>query len=234
MKNILLLVLLITAISVSAQKKTTPVNKPKTTTTSVLKNINDSASYAIGLSVANFYSQQGLTKLNASVVARAISDVLNNKKALLTDQAANDIIMRYMNDAQSAKAKPNITAGEKFLAQNKLKAGVKTTASGLQYEVIKEGTGVKPSASDTVVAHYAGKLLNGTEFENSYKRGEPLTIAVSRVIRGWTEALQLMSVGSKYRLYIPYELGYGLNDMGAIPAGSLLIFEVELLDIKKG
>ena len=137
-----------------------------------------------------------------------------------------------MNEAQAAKAKPNITAGEKFLAQNKTKPGVKTTASGLQYEVIKEGTGVKPTAADTVVAHYSGKLLNGTEFDNSYKRGQPLTIPVSGVIKGWTEALQMMSVGSKYKLYIPYQLGYGLNDMGPIPAGSVLIFEVELLDVK--
>ena len=134
---------------------------------------------------------------------------------------------------QEAKIKPNIEEGRKFLAQNKLKPGVITTASGLQYEVIREGTGIKPAAVDTFVCHYRGTLLNGTEFDASYNRNQPLVMGVSQVIRGWTEGLQLMPVGSKYKFYIPYDLAYGTNDQGPIPGGSLLVFEVELLDVKK-
>jgi FKBP-type peptidyl-prolyl cis-trans isomerase len=122
-------------------------------------------------------------------------------------------------------------AGENFLAANKKKAGVKTTASGLQYEVIREGTGPKPTAQDTVTVNYAGTLINGTEFDNSYKRGEPITFPLRGVIAGWTEGLQLMSTGAKYKFYIPHQLAYGTNDVGTIPAGSVLVFEVELLKI---
>jgi FKBP-type peptidyl-prolyl cis-trans isomerase len=148
--------------------------------------------------------------------------------------------MNFMNKAQAAqqrekasKAGPTIAAGEKFLAENKKKPGVKTTASGLQYEVLVEGTGPKPNAEDQVVAHYAGTLIDGTKFDNSYDRGQPITIGLNQVIRGWTEGLQLMPVGSKYRFFIPYQLGYGMQEAGAIPAGSALVFEVELLEIKK-
>jgi FKBP-type peptidyl-prolyl cis-trans isomerase len=141
------------------------------------------------------------------------------------------IMMKYMNQAQEAKAKGNIEAGEKFLAQNKNKPGVKTTASGLQYEVLKEGNGPKPIATDTVTVHYAGTLMNGEEFDNSYKRGEPISLPLNGVIRGWTEGLQLMTAGSKYKFYIPYQLGYGTQAAGSIPPGSVLIFEVELVKI---
>ena len=208
--------------------------KPATTTPApVLKTLTDSASYAIGLSVANFYAQQGITKLNPSIVSRAINDVMTGKKALLDDHQANSIMMHYINQANDAKAKPNITAGEQFLAKNKARAGVKTTASGLQYEVLMEGTGAKPTANDTVTVNYKGTLIDGTEFDNSFKRGQPISFGVSGVIRGWTEALQLMSEGSKYKLYIPHQLGYGTNEVGSIPAGSALVFEVELLKVTR-
>jgi len=140
----------------------------------------------------------------------------------------------FMEKKQTEKIKPTIEEGRKFLAQNKLKPGVKTTASGLQYEIITEGTGIKPTAVDTFVAHYRGTLLNGTEFDASYNRGQPLTLGLGQVVRGWTEGLQLMPVGSKFKFYIPYELGYGAMGNGpAIPGGSMLIFELELLDLKK-
>ena len=142
-------------------------------------------------------------------------------------------MMQFINQGQEAKAKPNISAGQKFLATNKTKQGVRTTPSGLQYEVITEGTGIKPTASDTVVTHYRGTLIDGTEFDNSYNRGQPATFPVGGVIKGWTEALQLMPAGSKYKLYIPHNLAYGTNETGPIPAGSVLIFEVELLEVKK-
>ena len=236
MKKFIVVLALFVSVAASAQKS--PVKKPapkKTTSSSTsvaLKTLEDSASYAIGVSVANFYSQQGLKNLNASIVAKAISDIYSNKKPLLDESSGNAVVMKCMNNAQSQKAKPNIEAGEAFLAKNKSNPAVKTTPSGLQYEVITQGTGPKPSATDTVVAHYKGSLLNGNEFDNSYKRGEPITIPVNHVIPGWTEALQLMPVGSKYKLYIPYQLAYGPNDNGPIPGGSVLIFEVELLSIK--
>jgi FKBP-type peptidyl-prolyl cis-trans isomerase len=238
MKRYLIIGLLCVNAITYAQKTTKKTVAKKSTTSSkntqsaILKSLVDSASYAIGLSVANFYSQQGMKDVNIDMMARAISDVYNKRKPLLDENAANSCVMKIMSSAQNSKAKPNIEAGEAFLTKNKTNPNVKTTASGLQYEVITEGTGPKPSATDTVVAHYKGALLNGTEFDNSYKRGEPLTIPVGRVIPGWTEGLQLMPVGSKYKFYIPYQLAYGLNDNGPIPGGSVLIFEVELVGIK--
>ena len=216
-----------TAPQKSTPKKTAPV---KTTTTqgTVLKNLNDSVSYAIGCSVANFYQQQGVKGLNSALVAKAISDVYANKKVLLSEKESNLAMMRLLNPGLFK----NVEEGEQFLATNKNKPNVTTTASGLQYEVEKQGNGPKPTSADTVTVNYVGTLLNGTEFDNSYKRGQPISFAVGGVIPGWTEALQLMPVGSKYKLYIPYQLAYGMNDNGPIPGGSVLIFDVELLDIK--
>jgi FKBP-type peptidyl-prolyl cis-trans isomerase len=196
-----------------------------------LKTITDSASYAIGVSVANFYSQQGMSSINSKVVARAIEDVLAKKTPLMSEQQCNTVMMQLMNGAQEKKSQPQIDAGTAFLAQNKTKSGVKTTASGLQYEVLTEGTGVKPTETDTVTVNYIGTLINGEEFDNSYKRGKPISFPLNGVIRGWTEGVQLMSTGSKYKFYIPYELGYGTNEAGSIPPGSTLIFEVQLLEV---
>lgn len=209
-----------------APKKTTP--KPTTSSTAVLKTENDSLSYAIGLSVANFYRQQGV-KLNTTLVTKACNDVLTNKKPMITDEQANLLFMCHSNPTLCAHVKND----QKFLAENKKKPNVKTTPSGLQYEVVTQGTGIKPNATDTVTVNYAGTLTNGVEFDNSYKRGEPASFPLNGVIRGWTEGLQLMPVGSKYKFYIPYQLGYGLNETGTIPAGSVLVFEVELLNVKK-
>lgn len=210
-----------------APKKT--ISKPTTSsTTPLLKTENDSLSYAIGLSVANFYRQQGI-KLNTTLVSKACNDVLSNKKPLLTDDQANLLFMCHSNPQLCAHVKED----EKFLVENKKKPNIKTTASGLQYEIVTQGTGVRPGTTDSVTVNYKGTLTNGTEFDNSYKRGEPITFSLDRVIRGWTEGLQLMPVGSKYKFYIPYQLGYGLNEMGTIPGGSTLVFEVELLDVKK-
>ena len=218
-----------------APSKSKPVAKAKPFVQQPgLKTLNDSASYAIGVSVASFYKQQGISSLNTALVSRAINDILAGKKALLDDQAANACVTKLMNEMQEDKAKPIIEEGKAFLEKNKKRPEVKTTASGLQYEVITEGTGIKPTILDTFVCHYRGTLINGTEFDASYNRGEPLIYPVSKVIRGWTEGLQLMPVGSKYKFYIPYNLAYGTNDQGpAIPGGSMLIFELELLDVKK-
>lgn len=234
---------LLIATFIQAQK---PVQKPvqKTpakpvtakTTLPVLKTLNDSASYAIGVSVAKFYQQQGVKNLNTVLITKAINDAFANKPVLIDDVMANEVIMQYLGNIDKAKATPNIKKGEDFLAANKKKQGVKTTASGLQYEIIKAGSGPIPQVTDTVLCHYQGNLLDGSEFDNSFKRGEPISFPVTGVIKGWTEALQLMPVGSKWKLYIPYTLGYGTSDYGPMPGGSVLIFEVELLDIvnKKG
>ncbi len=155
------------------------------------------------------------------------------KLPLMDDAAANTCMNNYMTKVQAEKSKPRIDSGTAFLAKNKTKPGVNTTASGLQYEVITEGTGIKPTAIDTFVCHYRGTFLDGVEFDASYNRGEPLIYPLNQVIPGWTEGLQLMSVGSKYKFYIPYNLAYGAFDYNSIPGGSLLIFEMELLDVKK-
>ena len=209
------------------------VKKPVTKTTTPtlqLKTLEDSANYAMGLSVANFYRQQGVTKINSTLVAKGISDALSGKQPLLHDAQA--VLMTYLDKQQMIKSKPNIEACDNFLATNKNKQGIVTTASGLQYEVITQGSGPKPTVKDTVVCNYKGTFLDGTEFDNSYKRGTPIEFAVTRVIRGWTEILQLMPAGSKYKVYVPYQLGYGSGDYNGIPGGSLLIFEIELLSVK--
>ncbi|HEU4901624.1 MAG TPA: FKBP-type peptidyl-prolyl cis-trans isomerase [Flavisolibacter sp.] len=229
MKKLVVAALVLFSLSVQAQKrKPAPAKRTGTTAATPLKNITDSASYALGMSVANFYKQQGFKNLNTTLIAKAINDVQAGKKLVFTEEQANECIMYFVNPS----LRTTIEAGKKFFAGNKNKAGVKTTASGLQYEVLKEGAGVKPKATDTVEVNYAGTLLNGTEFDNSYKRGKPIEFALNGVIKGWTEGLQLMSVGSKYKFYIPYELGYGLNGNGPIPGGATLVFEVELLKVK--
>lgn len=228
-KLFLFLALLVTTAVINAQPGKTPANK----TPNPMKSLLDSASYAVGLSVINFYKQQGISKLNSALVTKAMNDVLAGKKPLLDDAAANGVLNNFMMALQAEKSKPNIDAGQKFLAQNKTKPGVKTTASGLQYEILRDSTGPKPTAADSVTCHYRGTLLNGTVFDNSYDRGHPITFSLGGVIKGWTEGLQLMSVGSKYKFYVPYTLGYGANDYGPIPGGSMLTFEIELLEIKK-
>ncbi|HEU4575417.1 MAG TPA: FKBP-type peptidyl-prolyl cis-trans isomerase [Chitinophagaceae bacterium] len=228
----------LTGFSISAQQKTAvkpPVKKTTKPAVSkpVLKNMIDSASYGIGVSEAKFLQQQGITQINPAMVAKAIDDVMQQRKTLLDDYQCNTAVMTYINKVQEQKVKPSIEAGEKFLQENKKRSGVITTASGLEYEVLKQGTGPKPAAEDSVVCHYKGSLLDGTVFDDSYSRGEPVTFQLNQVIKGWTEALQLMPVGSKYKLFIPYQLAYGTQDNGPIPGGSVLIFEVELLDVKK-
>ena len=207
---------------------TTPVVK-----TVMLNNINDSASYAVGVSVANFYKQQGIKTLNTELVSKAINDIMSGGDVLMDDAAANSCMNNYMTLIQTEKSKPRMDSGTAFLEQNKTKSGIITTASGLQYEIITAGTGIKPTAQDSVTCNYMGTLLDGTEFDNSYKRGEPITFNLGGVIRGWTEGLQLMSEGAKYKFYVPYALGYGAHDYGPIPGGSVLIFEVDLLKVIK-
>jgi len=199
-----------------------------------LRTTQDSLSYAIGISVANFYKQQNITNINTSLVVKAINDVNRKVKPLMDEQQCNSTIVNYMQKAKAEKSAGTKKIGEEFLAANKTKPGVVTLPSGLQYTVLKEGTGPKPGPTDKVKVHYHGTLIDGRVFDSSVDRGQPIELSVNGVIPGWTEALQLMPVGSKWKLFIPSNLGYGDQQAGQLIApGSTLIFDVELLDIVK-
>ncbi len=206
-----------------------------------LKTEQDKISYSIGLNIGRNFKSQGIDA-NPDLVGAAIRDVLKGNKPLLTEEEAMAVLgtfQKEMRAKQMAKASEsgdkNKKEGAAFLAANKAKDGVKTTASGLQYKVIKAGTGKIPKASDTVKTHYAGTLIDGTEFDSSIKRGEPATFPVGGVIKGWTEALQLMPVGSKWQLFIPADIAYGERGAGqAIGPNATLIFDIELLSIEPG
>jgi FKBP-type peptidyl-prolyl cis-trans isomerase len=202
----------------------------------VLKTAEDSMSYSIGVLDGNFFKSQGIEKINSTVLAAGFADALKGKP-LFTPEQCDMIVRAAMQKNVRKKIQPAIDAGLKFLAENAKKPGVKQTPSGLQYEVITEGTGPKPADTSVVKVHYEGFLLNsnGRPFDSSRERGEPTQFPLNQVIRGWTEGVQLMGVGSKYKFYIPYQLAYGEQGSGeTIPGGSLLIFEVELIDIVKG
>lgn len=217
----------------AAQLKAGKPTSIKKISKSSLKSLEDSTSYAIGLTLANFYKPYGVTKLNTKMIGTAFNDLLAKKPSVLDERMATNILNRYLSEKQEEQIKPAIDAGRAFLENNKKRPEVKTTASGLQYQIIKEGTGVKPILTDTFVVHYKGTLIDGTEFDNSYKRGQPLEYPLGAVVRGWVEGLQLMPVGSKFNLYIPYELGYGpFGNPPVIPGGAVLIFEMELLNVK--
>ena len=208
-------------------------NKAPAQATTQLKDQKDKVSYSIGLDIGFNFVKQNID-VNSEALAAGIRDAVAGKPQL-TDQQVKETMSAFekeMQDKQAAKGKEAASSGEKFLAENKSKPDVKTTASGLQYKVLKEGNGATPKATDRVKVNYRGTLIDGTEFDSSYKRGEPLTLPVNGVIKGWTEALQLMKVGSKYQLFIPASLAYGERGAGAqIPPNSALIFEVELLDV---
>lgn len=177
--------------------------------------------------------EQGLEGISPETMAQAISDAFSGKQPQYTPEMANTIIQNYLQNAGEQKYAQNKEVGEAFLHENKTKPGIHTTTSGLQYEIVTEGNGAKPTADQTVSVHYHGSLIDGTVFDSSIERGQPATFGVHQVIPGWTEALQLMNVGSKYRLYIPQELSYGANPHpgGPIKPFSALIFDVELLEI---
>jgi FKBP-type peptidyl-prolyl cis-trans isomerase FklB len=199
-----------------------------------LKDQKDKVSYSIGMQIGFNLSRQKV-EVNPDVLAAGIKDAIAGKPQLTPDQV-KEIMATFekdMEQKQKEAGEKNKTEGAKFLEENKKKEGVKTTASGLQYKVLKDGAGAQPKPTDMVSVNYRGTLINGTEFDSSYKRGQPATFPVNGVIKGWSEALQLMKVGSKYQLFIPSNLAYGERAVGAdIGANSTLIFEVELLDVK--
>ncbi|HAT61310.1 MAG TPA: peptidylprolyl isomerase [Prevotella sp.] len=197
-------------------------------------------SYALGLGIGRQLNQMGGNDLNIDDFAQAIKDVIAGKDPLVSDTEAQQIVQEFFAEQekqQQATAAENGKAakeeGEKFLAENSKKDGIITLASGLQYQIIREGNGQKPKASDQVECHYEGTLINGTKFDSSYDRGETATFPLNQVIAGWTEGLQLMQEGAKYRFFIPYTLAYGERGAGAsIPPFSALIFDVELIAVK--
>lgn len=194
--------------------------------------ISDTLSYALGTLLGASLKSQGFNELNLDDLNKGILHQIIGLSTYTLEQC-DQIVRTYVSDKQNATYGPVKAAGEKFLAENLKKANIHVTQSGLQYEIIKEGTGKKPSATDSVKVHYEGKLVGATEpFDSSIKRGEPITFPLNQVIAGWTEGLQLMKEGSKYRLFIPYYLGYGENGAGqAIPPFSTLVFEVELIKV---
>lgn len=192
----------------------------------------DKLSYALGLSMGNNFKSSGIQSLNIDDFANGVKAIYKNIKPEMSYDEAKQIINEFFTRMQQEITEKNREIGEKFLVENKKRAGVITLPSGLQYEVITEGKGAKPKATDRVKCHYEGQLINGQVFDSSVKRGEPAVFGVNQVIPGWVEALQLMPVGSKWKLYIPSDLAYGEKGVGeAIAPNSTLIFEVELLDI---
>ena len=233
----------------SATTTTTAKKAPVTTksaTTLTLKTQKEKASYALGMNMGSNLKRQGVQgHVDPAIAARGFKDALAGNKSLLTDDETRTVLMQLQTDvrqeqqvkAQAAEAAahavgaPNRKAGEEFLAANKTKEGVVTLPSGLQYKILKQGDGPKPTAADTVTCNYRGTLLNGTEFDASEKHGGPASFPLGRVIKGWTEALQLMPVGSKWQLFIPPDLAYGDAAPAEIGPGRTLIFEVELVSI---
>jgi FKBP-type peptidyl-prolyl cis-trans isomerase len=227
-----------------ATTKTTQSTDAKKPAEPLLQTQKDKASYAIGMSVGSSIAKntkQDQVDLDPALVARGLKDALSGQKTLLTEEEAKAVITELTNDVKKrqqelfqAASEKNKKEGEDFLAANKTKADVVTLPSGLQYKILQEGSGPKPAATDTVVCNYRGTLLDGTEFDSSTKHGQPVTLTVGQVIKGWTEALQLMPVGSKWQLYLPPSLAYGDRGTpnGPIGPNATLIFDVELLSIQ--
>ena len=205
-----------------------------------IKTQKDSVSYSIGMNIGGNFKRQSVD-VDPAVLNQAIKDMLAGGKTLLTEEQAQDVLaglQQRMAATQAERTKAlgdkNKKDGDAYLAENKKKEGVKTTASGLQYKVLKAGTGPKPTADQTVTVNYKGMLTDGTEIDNSYKRGSPATQSVKGFMKGWTEALQLMPVGSKWQIFIPSDLGYGDRGSGpVIGPGATLIFEVDLHSIQE-
>ncbi len=199
----------------------------------------DKLSYALGLGIGQQLAQMGATDLNVADFAQSISDVLEGRELKMSHREAQQLVQQYfaqqeekLNKERMAQGKVHKEAGEKYLAENGKKESVVTLPSGLQYEVLREGNGKKPSAKDSVKCHYEGFLIDGTVFDSSVQRGEPAVFGLQQVIAGWTEGLQLMQEGAKYRFFIPYRLAYGEGGAGQmIPPFATLIFDVELIKV---
>ncbi|MGM9869542.1 MAG: FKBP-type peptidyl-prolyl cis-trans isomerase [Sodaliphilus sp.] len=193
----------------------------------------DKLSYALGLSMGQNFKGSGVDKINVSDFAAALQAVYAGEKPEMTYDEAKQVVQDYFTNLQARAGEENAKAGREFLANNAKQEGVVVTESGLQYLVVKEGTGKKPGPNDVVTVHYTGRLIDGTVFDSSVDRGEPATFAVGQVIAGWVEGLQLMSEGAAYRLFIPSELAYGEHGTGPIQPNSALVFDVQLIKVGK-
>ena len=192
----------------------------------------DKLSYSLGVVIANNLKGLGISELSEQDFASAVSAVLKGEKTAVSALEAQQEVNMFIQKQEAERGKFQREAGERFLADNAKKNGVTTTASGLQYQVLKEGTGKQPKASDQVRCHYEGTLIDGTVFDSSYRRGEPAVFPLNGVIKGWTEGVQLMKEGAKFRFFIPYQLAYGTQGAGnSIPPYAALIFDVELLEV---
>lgn len=193
----------------------------------------DKISYALGMVIAHNLRQMGIDALQTEDFTAAVKAVISGEKTELTDHEAQIAVQQHLQKKEEEQSRALRAEGEKYLAENAKKEGVKVTESGLQYEILTAALGQKPKATDTVTCHYEGRLTDGTVFDSSYRRGEPASFPLQGVIAGWTEGLQLMAVGSKFRFTIPYQLGYGARGAGgSIPPYATLVFDVELLGIQ--
>ncbi len=220
-----------TASKSTLQKKKEPAT-PSLPPKPLVSSETDSLSYAIGVQVATYYKNQGMDSINLDVLKKAYQDVYNDSPLVMNLEQCNMTLQSKLQDFMKRKLDKTKAESKAFLDSTAKLPGVTILPSGLQYKIITRGNGPIPKSTDTVKAHYSGTLIDGKEFDNSYKRGEPLEIPVGGVIKGWTEALELMPVGSKWELYIPSNLAYGDRGAGgAIPGGAALVFTVELLEI---
>jgi FKBP-type peptidyl-prolyl cis-trans isomerase len=234
-KHIVLLGASLLVLSSNAMDQGDKKKKPKEDSkksTVVLANENDSLSYAIGISVANNISSSGIVGLNENIMGQAILDHAN-KMNQLPNEMVDPYIQGILARRESEKSSKTMEQETTFLKENKLKQGVITTESGLQYKIIREGIGLSPDDNDTIVVNYKGSLVDGKVFDSSYERNEPITITAGQVIQGWGEGLKLMKAGGKYELFIPQNLAYGEQGAGGvIPPFATLIFEMEIIEIK--
>jgi FKBP-type peptidyl-prolyl cis-trans isomerase len=198
---------------------------------SPFKSTKEKASYALGMNIGKQLRQNG-AEIDVEIYTKGLKEALSGGKLLLTDEQVRETLMAFQTELRTKTLDKNKKDGETFLVENKKKEGIITTASGLQYKIETKGTGKVPKSNDTVVCHYRGTLIDGTEFDSSYKRGEPTSFGVTGVIKGWTEALLMMPVGSKWKLFIPSDLAYGERGNRGIPPNSTLQFDIELVSIK--
>ncbi len=193
----------------------------------------DKLSYALGLSMGQNFKGSGVAKLNIDDFADALRAVYDDTEKKMTYDEAKQVVTEFFTNLEAEARANNERLGKEFLENNKKQEGVKVTASGLQYQIVKEGTGIKPGPNDVVTVHYTGRLIDGTVFDSSVERGEPATFAVGQVIPGWVEGLQMMNEGSAWRFFIPSELAYGSHGTGPIQPNSTLIFDVQLIKVTK-
>lgn len=229
------LLAVIISLPLSAQKNKKDKDKDKQSQQLKLETRMDTISYCLGVLYGGNLVKYGFSDIQSKVMATGVDQMLSKQKPMIDEAKANEIVSKYAIEQQKLKGEQNLKDGKAFLEKNKAESGVIVLPSGLQYKALKDSTGPKPQLTDKVTVHYHGTLIDGRVFDSSVERGEPIQLNVNGVIEGWKEALQLMSVGSKWRLFIPSELAYGENPMGGgiIEPNMVLIFDVELISIEK-